>query len=202
MRPIDALVALAGVGALAFAAVQASAERPPEAFLVTGVALLALAAFGRTLRLFRFGASGVAFEQDTAADVTEQIASKAQPDDLKLSIATIIPVGLAEVQMGTDHAVQITAVNVGDKPIGVNSLGLGLTHDKWAPFTRPSLSAANVRLPAILQPQQSTSVYHPRAGLAAMLDEDGLAIESIVAQLADGTERRVPVPEDWRHLKT
>lgn len=199
MRAITALAALA---LIVFAGVQSTFGRAPEAFLVAGSALLVVAYIGPRLRLFRIGspALGVTIEQQ--AEVVEQVLDKEQPEDVKLLISTGIPVGGAEaLYRGSDHIVEVTAVNTSDHPIGLSSVGLELENRRWLPGTNASPSVESRGLPAILAPQEQASVWWDYSALREALDEQGSGISSIIANMRDGTKRRQVVPPDWRSLR-
>jgi hypothetical protein len=214
------VVLIAGLALIAFAAVQAFRDRSDWLPWAAGVALIALGLFRQQLRNLKFGPGGVelavsealtaessesarrklADPEDADAAVVEQLAKATQPSDLKLLISTVLPMGMAETIMGTDHAIQVTAVNTSDRPIGVNSLGLSLTDGRSIPVYDAMPTDRNIKLPAVLKPQETAATYLHHGPTRDALREAGVRIKEIVAHLADGSTRREPVPDDWAKL--
>jgi hypothetical protein len=58
--------------------------------------------------------------------------------------------------------------------------------------------------PAILQPQETSTVYHDYDGFVESLRDEGggMRPKEIVASLNDGTERTAPVPDNIGRLPT
>jgi hypothetical protein len=198
---VRAITVLAGTSLLVFAGVLATFDRPPEVFLIVGSVLIVVALLGTRLRLFQVGSPSLGVTIEQQAEVFEQVLNKGQPGDLKLLISTGIPVGGAEaLYRGSDHVVEVTAVNTSDRPLGVSSVGLELENHRWLPGTNPSPSVESKALPAVLAPQEHASVWWDYTALREVLDEEGVQISSIIANVRDGTKRRQPVPDDWRSL--
>jgi len=72
-------------------------------------------------------------------------------------------------------------VNTGSRPIGVSSLGLNLSDGRYIPVIEPLLTTGSVRLPAVLQPQQSATVWLAHDPLRARLARRGLILLAPVA---------------------
>jgi hypothetical protein len=198
VRAGEAVALVVGIACLVFAGYLAVNGRSYEIFAVGGIALIVVGAVGRQLRKLAVGPSGVSLEQ--AADAIQQATDPEQPKDLKLTITHGYPMGVAEILAESSHIVQVTAVNTGLRPVGVSSLGIKLTGDKWSPFLRMAPVDGNVKLPGILQPEQFATVYNDYDGLVATLREEGVRITHVVAHLTDGTERVVDAPENFRRL--
>ena len=181
---------------------QLARDRPVDWWLwATGLALVAFGLFRHQLRNMKFGAGGVELAVDpTLPGPAEQLAKGVEPSDLKLLISTGIPVGGARQWMGTDHIVQVTVVNTGDRPIGVNSVGLSLSDGRYIPVFEPLPSTQNIKLPAVLQPQQTATTWLKHDELRDTLMSEKVRIESLLANMADGSTRKQPVPEGWRTL--
>lgn len=202
MRRIEGVAAVTGLAILALAGLEVFRGRPYELLLVAGVALLVIGVFGRRLRTFKIGGpGGIGMTIEQAAEVTEQALSEDQAEDLKLTVGHLYPMGDAEMLMGSTHAVGISAVNTGDKPIGIHTLGLELSSGQWTPFLRQAPFKGNVEIPGVLRPQESASVYHDYNGLVRSIQESGARVTGIVATLADGTRRRVDAPAGWETLE-
>jgi hypothetical protein len=197
---VDRIVLVVGLLALGFGAWQAANSRPFELFVVAGVVLAVAALFRPGLRLLKFGPTGAELQiVEVKAEVEAQLNDTRQAPDLKLTISSAIfdvPWGA----LGTDHAVEVSAVNTSTGPIGVNSIGLTLTDGKWAPAMHQLPMHSVVELPGVLQPQQRAVAYFSRDGLRDSLRENGIRIVGVVANLADGSTRTAPAPEDWRNL--
>lgn len=190
-----------GLGLLVVGALLQVTDRAPDAWTwVAGIALVAFGLFEQRLRTMKAGPSGVELAIDVAASPIEQLASPTQPPDLKLTISSGLPMGAAQALMQSDYIIQVTVVNTSDRPIGVNSIGLKLSGGKWIPVYLTMPTEGNIKLPAVLKPQESATTWLDYKSTAERLAEEGLTIEEIVANLADGSERREPAPEGWRTL--
>ena len=198
MAFVERVVLAIGFALLVVAVVLALVGRSPDVFLWSGAGLIVLALFRGQIRHLKLGPGGVEVAIDEAKAVRVQLAE--QTPDLKLLIATAIPVGMAETIMGSSHVIQLTAVNTGAHPIGVSSLGLELSDGRWMPFPQPMPTAGSVPLPAVLNPQQTASVWADRDSVRDSLREERVRPSAIIAYLADGSTRRQPVPEDWARL--
>lgn len=196
------LALVAGIAVISVAVLQILRDRPVDWWLwMTGIALVAFGLFRHQLRNMKFSASGMELAIDAAlTSPAEQLAKPTQAPDLKLLIASGVAMGAAAEWMGTDHIVQVTAVNTSDRPIGVDSVGLSLSDGRYIPVFESLPSPQNIRLPAILQPQQKASTWLKHDGLRDTLKDEGVRIEALLAMMADGSTRRQPVPEDWRKL--
>ena len=205
------VVLVSGLALVTLAGLQAYRGASFEFLLLGGIALVALGLFRHQLRSFKFGPSGIDMAIEEAASgmeigdpsakqVRDQLDAPSQPNDIKLLISTGIPVGAAEAIMGTDHFIQVTAVNTTDRPIGVNSIGVSLTDGRWAPFIDAVPTTGNRALPAILSPQETTSAWVDHEAFRERLHSEGVHIKAIVAHLADGSRREQPVPDDWAQL--
>lgn len=196
------VVLVAGFAVIGFAVLQLDRGRSADWWLWgTGLAFVALGLFRQQLRNMKLSPSGIELAIEASrTSPAAQFAAPTQPPDLKLLISTGIPVGAAETYMGTDHIIQVSAVNTGERPLGVSSLGLSLTNGKYIPMLETMPTTDNVRLPAILKPQQTATMWlrydHTQQALAEM----GVGIDAILAHLVDGTTRRERVPDDWRDL--
>lgn len=186
-----------GLGLVVLGAYQLFQQRPYELAIIFGVALVAFGLFRYQLRHLKIGAAGL--EMD-AADVARQLAEPTQSSDLKLAISTGIPMGWAETLMGTDHIVQVTAVNTGSRPLGVNSLGLSLSDGRYIPAIEMMPTDGNTRLPAILKPQETATTWLAYDPLRNALRREGARIQAVKATLADGSVRKEEVPDDWKGL--
>ncbi len=168
---------------------------------VAGLTLIALGLFRERMRGVKAGPSGIELAiAEALSSPVAQLATPSQPPDLKLLISTGIPVGMAEKIMGTDHVIQLTAVNTSDRPLGVSSLGLGLSDGRYIPAIETLPTEGNVKLSAVLQPQQTATVWLDHGSTRDTLAREGVRIKEVVANMADGTRRREAVPDDWRKL--
>ena len=61
-------------------------------------------------------------------------------------------------------------------------------------------SQQNIKLPAVLQPQQTATTWLKHDALRDTLMSEKVRIESLLANMADGSTRKQPVPEGWRTL--
>ncbi len=197
---IERLVLGIGCTLLAFSFYEALVGRAPEAFLATGLTMVVLALFRGQIRHLKVGPGGIDMTVHEISAVKQQLVAEQQAPDLKLLISTGIPVGMAETIMGSDHVVQLTVVNTGARPIGVKSLGLDISNGRWIPFPESLPTEGNIRLPAVLEPQQAASVWMDRNKLRDWLRAERVRPTAIVAKLVDGTSRSEPVPGDWAHL--
>lgn len=196
-RLAEAVALIAGVASLIIAAVQAVSGRPFEAWLFAAVVFILAGGAGRRISRLVFGAKGIEIEQAAeVAQIVQQVAAPDQPKDLKLTITHVYPMGTAVYMMDTEHALQITAVNTGTRPVGLGSLGIRYNDGRWSPFINSSPGRGNVSLPGVLQPEQFASVYNDFDGVMLSLREEGIQMTEVVARLTDGTERTVPVPTD------
>lgn len=205
------VVLVAGLLVIVFAVYQAANGHSDPLPWFGGIALVVLGLFRHQMRHFKFGPGGVEMAvsgvlQDELAtspgakEVKEQLSKPTQPGDLKLLISTAIPVGMAQTIMGTDHAIQITAVNTSATPLGVKSLGLSLSDGRYIPVYETMPTDGNTRLPAVLNPQETASVWLDRDSTRETLAKEGVRLDAILAHLADGSTRHEPVPDDWRRL--
>jgi hypothetical protein len=187
---------------VALAIGQTLRDRPVDWWLWgSALALIAFGLFRHQLRHLKFGPSGVELAIEKALPgPREQLAEPSQAQDLKLLISTGIPVGAAEAMMGTDHIVQVTAVNTSVRPLGVSSLGLSLSDGRYIPVFEVLETPTNVRLPGVLQPQMSATTWLRYDGLKATLATEQVEIVAIIANMVDGTTRRQTVPKEWRTL--
>ena len=195
---------VAGLLVVTIAVIQVVRERPVDWWLwATGLALVVFGLFRYQLTHLKLGPSGIDLAVDSALpSPREQLAKPTQPADLKLLISTGIPVGFAETAMGTDHIVQVTAINTGDRPLGVNSLGLLLSDGRYIPAIETLPTPTNVRLPAVLQPQKSATTWLRHDALRDTLVQEGVRLDAILAHMVDGTTRRESIPDGWRRLGT
>lgn len=201
-RRVSYVVLLIGLGLLVVGATLLLTDRPVDWWVwAAGVLLVAFGLFDSRLRTMKVGPGGVEVAIGIAATPIEQLASPTQPPDVKLTISSGIPMGAARVAMQSDYIIQVTVVNTSDKPIGVNSIGLRLSGGKWISVYLTTPTEGNIKLPAVLQPQQSATTWLDYKSTRERLAEDGLTIEEIVANLADGTTRSEPIPESWRTLR-
>lgn len=205
------IVLAAGLLVIVFAVYQAPNGHSDPLPWFGGIALVVLGLFRYQLRHLKFGPGGVQMAvsgvlqgepvtSPDAKEVKEQLSKPTQPGDLKLLISTAIPVGMAQTIMGTQDAIQVTAVNTSATPLGVNSLGLSLSDGRYIPVDETMPTAGNTRLPAVLNPQQTASVWLDHESTRNTLAKEGVRLDAILAHVADGTTRREPVPDDWRRL--
>lgn len=195
----EVFVLIAGLALIALAIYQVLTERPFEFVLTAGVALIVFGLFRHQLRHLKVGPGGVDVD---VREVAAQLAEPSQAPDLKLLIAGGLVMGWAETLLGTDHVVQLTAVNTGSKPLGVNSLGLSLSDGRYIPAIEAMPTDGSVKLPAILQPQQTATTWINHGSLRDTLHEEGVHIEAVLANMADGTIRKEPVPDNWKKFGT
>ncbi len=207
------VVLATGLLLIAFAAYQASRDRSDWLPWAAGIVLVGFGLFRHQLRNLKFGPGGVEMAvsdalsnqapqgRAPAEEAKEQLSRPTQPPDVKLLISTGVPVGMAETIMGTNRVVQVTAVNTSAGPLGVNSLGLSLSDGRYVPVIDTMPTTGNRRLPSVLNPQETATVWIDYDSLRNALREERVQLADILAHLADGSTRREPVPDDWRELR-
>jgi hypothetical protein len=109
---------------------------------------------------------------------------------LDLSVQPGMAIGGLRAMLATDSIIQITAVNNGRRPIAISSLNLELSGGVHVLLTDHLPLEGSVRLPAVLEPHQSATMWLAYEPTRARLEADGRKVVAVVAHLTGGKRLR------------